>query len=144
MHELFRDPFAHHVYEAIMMTLSGRAQNNIAQRSDSKKRKRHDSSGKSLAVPERFPEILAKLLGSVKQFEWSVLETMAFDRYAVPVIQAIIDVDVPKMGKKKSKGESKYKSLIEILLSGAGDLASTLISTYLTSSPRGVHQSTSP
>jgi len=121
MHELFRDPFAHHTYQAFLNTLTGHPERNLNESAHNKKRKRHADKVVSVTTPESFTELHKRLLETLKGYEWSILENLVFDKYASPLLQSIIETDVPMKPKKKAKSKSGNKTLVEILLTGAGD-----------------------
>lgn len=116
MHELFVDPFASHVYKGVLQTLNGHPQVDF-----DKKRKRKAQPGATTTVPtpDSFAELKSKLLSTVRGWDQTLLQTLVFDKYAVPLIQLIIESDVPKQSKKKSKPSNR--TLAEIILFGGGD-----------------------
>lgn len=103
MHEQFTDPFASHVYHAFLYTLNGHPQKNLIDQWTTKKRKAEQTDAVT-RTPSSFADLQTKLLNIVKQWDQTLLRNLAFDKYAVPLLQSIIESDVPKKMKKKSKG----------------------------------------
>jgi len=123
MHEQFTDPFASHVYQAILNTLNGHATKNLSEVPEeprSKKRKLQPKAESVLQTPPSFTTLREKLVGIVKSWDPSLFQNLAFDKYAVPLLQAIIESDVPAKVKKekKSKSSKRDKKLANILLFG--------------------------
>src|SRR5579859_5024893 len=117
MHELFIDPFASHVYQAILHTLNGHPDKNLGGEGNvTKKRKKHGADT-TYQIPESFSGALAKILKTVKKWDIKLLQSLVFDKYAVPLIQLIIESDITTKSKKKSKekGTSKNGSNKEAL-----------------------------
>jgi len=117
MHELFQDPFASHVYQAILHTLNGHPQKNLeAEGNVTKKRKKKHADDTTYQTPEAFADILAKVLKTVKRWDLTILQSLVFVKYAVPLIQVIIESDITKKKKKsKDKGASKKSTKNETL-----------------------------
>jgi len=143
MHELFRDPFAHHVYQAFLNTLSGHPGQNL--QSSARKRKRPLESTSAVSTPSSFVHLQQNFLSVLKGFQWPVLETLVFDKYSAPLIQSVIELDVPVKPKKKSKGKAAESMLVDILLTGGGDPSGIAFSKqYLMCSPRSFHKPIAP
>jgi hypothetical protein len=126
MHELFQDPFAHHAYQAILSTLIGHPERNVFGASDKRKRIRQSEESSAVTIPLSFERLHEKLLATLKAYDWSVLESLVFDKYAAPLLQSILETDTLKKIKGKHKGKKKEKvetTLVDILLTGAGDSA---------------------
>lgn len=117
MNELFVDPFASHVYQAVLQTLNGRTQVNIVKR---KKRKARADEATPVPTPEFFAELKLRLITSVRGWDQSLLQNLVLDKYAVPLLQLIIESDVPKNIKEKSK--SGNRTLAQVILCGGGDI----------------------
>src|SRR5271170_697377 len=69
MHEQFTDPFASHVYQAILYTLNGEATKNLAgvpEEPKSKKRKVQPKAESVFQTPSFFAALREKLLGNAK------------------------------------------------------------------------------
>jgi hypothetical protein len=119
MHELFVDPFASHVYQAILHTLAGRPQMNLVEERTTKRRRKNVDTNTVYAMPESFSNLRSKVLKTVKKWDLSLLQTLVFDKYAVPLLQVMIEIDVPKKRSKKSKeGHKVGKTLTDIILFG--------------------------
>jgi len=116
MNELFVDPFASHVYQAVVQTLNGHPKLNVIKRN---KRKIATEDPTAVPTPESFTALKAKLISSVRGWDQSLLQSVVFDKYAVPLLQVIIESDVPKKPKKKSKSESY--TLAEVILFGGSN-----------------------
>jgi hypothetical protein len=117
MHEMFTDPFASHVYQAFLYTLSGHPMENLVDERTGKKRKTDTKS--KVQIPPTFTELQTKLFTIVKQWDLSLLQNLAFDKYAVPLLQKIIENDLPKKVKRKSKGNAGGEQTIaDIFLFG--------------------------
>lgn len=145
MYELFRDPFAHHVYQAFLNTLSGHPAQNLRASAESKKRKRPIESTSAVTTPSSFVDLQQNFLSTLKEFQWPVLETLVFDKYSAPLIQSVIELDIPVKPKKKSKGKAAESTLVGILLTGAGDPSGMAFSKqYLMCSPRSFHKPIAP
>jgi len=115
MNELFVDPFSSHVYRAVLQILNGRPRVNVAKK---KKRKRTPEDATTVQTPESFAALKTKLISSVRGWDQSLLQSLVFDKYAVPLLELVIESDVPKP-KKKSKSESHV--LAEVILFGGHD-----------------------
>jgi len=109
------DPFAAHVYQAILHTLYGKPYKNLTEDQKAKRRKKDNNTDQTVSTPESFLELRTKLIHPVKQWETTLLERLLFDKYAVPLIQLIIESDIPKKSKKKSK---QGKTLADTLITG--------------------------
>jgi len=121
MNELFMDPFATHVYKAMLNTLSGYPQKNLNEERVSRKRKTvHDDDDTVYRTPTTFEDLLRRFLGIVSSWDNALLQTMAFDKYAVPLLQAIIETDVPRP-TKKSKIKPGNRTIGEMILFGNGE-----------------------
>jgi hypothetical protein len=123
MHEMFLDPFASHVYQAIIHTLTGRPWKNLgAEGNVTKKRKKKHTGDTTGQVPESFSNTLAKLLKTVKKWDLEALQSLVSDKYAVPLMQVIIQNDVVQKSKKKSKDkkESSTVTVSDMILFGNG------------------------
>jgi len=116
MNELFFDPFASHVYQAVVQTLSGHPKVNVVNKN---KRKIAPEDPTTVPTPPSFTALKAKLISYVRGWDQSLLQSLIFDKYAAPLLQLIIESDVPKKPKKKSKSESY--TLAEVILFGGGD-----------------------
>jgi hypothetical protein len=116
MHELFVDPFASHVYQTVLQTLNGHPQVDF-----DKKRKRKGRTGDTTTVPtpDSFAELKAKLLSTVREWDQTLLQTLVFDKYAIPLLQLILESDLPKQSKKKSKPSNR--TFAEVILFSGGD-----------------------
>jgi len=135
MHEQFTDPFASHVYQAILYTLNGQATKNLAgvpQEPKSKKRKVQPKSDSVLQTPSFFSALREKLVGIVKAWDLSKFQSLAFDKYAVPLLQTIIESDIPtkekKEKKKKSKSKKRDQTLVNLILFGGDESNSFQVS----------------
>ena len=113
MHELFKDPFASHVYQSFLYTLNGHPMENLVDERSGKKRKTNSSS--TVQIPPSFTELRAKFFNIIKQWDQSLLQNLVFDKYAVPLLQTIIENDLPKK-TKKSKGNAGGEQTIAGLL----------------------------
>lgn len=110
MHELFIDPFASHVYQAILDTLTGHPEKNLGGEGNvTKKRKKKHSGETAYQIPESFQDTLSKLLKTVKKWDLKLLQSLVFDKYAVPLIQLLIECDTTKKSKKKLKDKGASK-----------------------------------
>jgi len=126
MHELLRDPFAHHVYQAFLNTLTGHPERNLAESATGKSRKRQQGLSDSSTTPPSFADLHHKFLGTLKGYDWSITEKLVFDKYSAPLLQSIIETDTPKAPKRKSKSKIPEKTFVDILLQGAGDSSGTV------------------
>lgn len=117
MHELFTDPFASHVYQAFLNTLSGHPLKNLTDGRTAKKRKTDQDANTPVQTPASFANLQAKLITLVKEWDRDLLQTMVFDKYAVPLLQAIIEIDLPKR-KKKSKSKVRQETISDLILFG--------------------------
>ena len=117
MHELFTDPFASHVYQAFLNTLSGHPLKNLTDGRTAKKRKIDQDATTHVQTPASFAGLQAKLITLVKEWDQVLLQTMVFDKYAVPLLQAIIEIDLPKK-KKKSKDKAGQETTSDLILFG--------------------------
>lgn len=120
MHELFIDPFASHVYQAIIHTLTGHPRKNLGGGNVTKKRKKKHTEDTTYQIPESYTNTLAKILKTVKEWDIELLQSLVFDKYAVPLMQIITESDVVKKPKKKSKDKKGVSSatLSDIILFG--------------------------
>jgi hypothetical protein len=120
MHEMFMDPFASHVYQAMIHTLTGHPRKNLGEGNGTKKRKKKYTEETTYQVPESFTNTLAKILKTVKEWELKLLQSLVLDKYAVPLMQVIAESDVVKKSKKKSKDKKEVGSatLSDIILFG--------------------------
>jgi hypothetical protein len=116
MNELFADPFASHVCQAILQTLNGRPQVNIAKRD--KKRKTRTEDTTTVQTPESFADLKSKYISIVQGWDQTHLQALVFDKYAVPLLQLIIESDIPKKSKKSKSGSC---TLAEVILFGGSD-----------------------
>ena len=124
MSEQFTDPFASHVYQAILHTLNGEAFKNLSEVPEepkSKKRKLQPKAEIPLQTPPSFATLLEKLISVVKSWDLSRLQSLAFDKYAVPLLQAIIESDIPTKGKKEKKSKKRDQTLVNMILSGGDE-----------------------
>jgi Zn-dependent M16 (insulinase) family peptidase len=128
MHELFLDPFAAHVYQAILHTLNGHPQKNLTEPHASKKRKKKEGDI-SYSCPSSFEDLRTKLIDTVKQWDPAVLQSLVLDKYAVPLMQTIIESDVPKKSKKMSKKHKTSRHTVAALLLNGKDAESEGFST---------------
>jgi hypothetical protein len=137
MHEQFTDPFASHVYEAILYTLNGQATKNLAgvpEDPTSKKRKVQPKAESVLQTPSFFTALREKLIGIVKAWDLSRFQSLVFDKYAVPLLQTIIESDIPIKEKKekkekKSKSKKRYQTLANLILFGGDESNSYQVSS---------------
>jgi len=126
MGEQFTDPFASHVYQAILNTLNGQATKNLSEVPEepkSKKRKLQPKVDILLQTPPSFATLREKLIGIVKSWDLSRFHSLAFDKYAVPLLQVIVESDIPtkvtKVKKeKKSKSKKQDQTLANLILFG--------------------------
>ena len=116
MHELFIDPFASHVYQALLNTLCGHALKNLTDTRRAKKRKVDQDANTVVPTPPSFADLKGKFISLVKEWDQDLLQTMVFDKYAVPLLQTIIEIDLPK--KKISKGNAGHETFGDLLLFG--------------------------
>ena len=114
---LFKDPFASHVYQAFLHTLSGRPQKNLCDSRTSKKRKTEHADA-VVQTPSSFADLQSKLVNIVKQWDQTLLQDLVFDKYVVLLLQTIIEKDVPKKVRKKAKKATGDRTLSEFLLFG--------------------------
>jgi Zn-dependent M16 (insulinase) family peptidase len=122
MHELFMDPFASHVYQAVLHTLNGYPQKNLTEPHASKKRKKQKED-----IPHSCPsfeDLRSKMIDTVKEWDPAVLQSLVFDKYAVPLMQTIIESDVPKKSKKLSKKHKTSRNTVASLLLNGKDAES--------------------
>jgi len=115
MCELFADPFASHVYQAFLNTLSGHPLKNLTDERTAKKRKIEQADNALVQTPASFAGLQSKLIAIIKEWDQVLLQTMVFDKYAVPLLQAIIEIDLPKK-KKKSKGKAGRETISDLIL----------------------------
>lgn len=119
MHEHFTDPFASHVYQAILHTLNGHPHKNLAEGPQTKKKKLQHDVALIYQTPPSFHELQKSFLNTVKSWDLSLLQTLVFDKYAVPLLQTIIESDIPQNSKTKSKArQESSRTLVDIILSG--------------------------
>jgi hypothetical protein len=119
MHEMFIDPFAAHVYQAILHTLTGHPQKNLVEEHTAKKRKVEAEANTLYETPPSFGELRKKFLSLVKQWDLPLLQSQVFDKYAVPLLQSIIEIDIPKKSKKRAKeGTTGPQTLADLVLFG--------------------------
>lgn len=127
MSEQFTDPFASHVYQAILNTLNGQALKNLSEVPEepkSKKRKVQSKADILLHTPSSFATLLEKLISVVQSWDLSRFQSLAFDKYAVPLLQAIIESDIPTKGtkvKKEKKAKKRVQTLVNMILSGGDE-----------------------
>lgn len=126
MHEQFTDPFASHVYQAVLYTLNGQATKNLTgvpEEPKVKKRRVQLKAEDILQTPPSFSTLRQRLFDIVKSWEISRFHTLAFDKYAVPLLQTIVESDIPIKEKKEKKSKSKKRdtTLANLLLFGNGD-----------------------
>ena len=127
MSEQFTDPFASHVYQAILNTLNGQALKNLSEVPEepkSKKRKLQSKADILLHTPSSFATLLEKLISVVQSWDLSRFQSLAFDKYAVPLLQAIIESDIPTKGtkvKKEKKSKKRDQTLVNMILSGGDE-----------------------
>lgn len=127
MNELFVDPFATHVYKAILNTLTGYPPKNLNKERISRKRKTVHDDDTVYRTPTAFEDLLRRFLGIIGSWDNTLLQTLAFDKYAVPLLQAIIEKDVPRP-KKKSKIKPGDRTIGEMILFGnGGDLKGRMV-----------------
>jgi hypothetical protein len=118
MHELFIDPFASHVYQAILHTVTGHPQKNLTEERTAKRR-RAENTDTVYSTPQSFIDLRNKFFTLVKKWDQSLLQSLVLDKYAVPLLQVIIECDVPKRPKKKSKsGRTAEQTLADLILFG--------------------------
>jgi len=119
MHKQFTDPFASHVYLAILYTLNGQATKNLAEAPEepkSKKRKRAPKVDIVLQTPSFFATLREKLIAIVKAWDISRFQSLALDKYAVPLLLTIIESDIPRKEKKDKKEKKKRNQTIANLI----------------------------
>jgi len=115
MNELFVDPFASHVHQTILNTLNGISPKNLSEDKRTKKRKlKHDTE--THRTPESFNDMKIRFLDVVRGWDVSVTRSLAFDKYAVPVLQSIIQMDTLKASKKKTKPKPSHQTFGELLV----------------------------
>lgn len=117
------DPFASHVYKAYLHTLNGQPLKNLTQSDLNDKRKTKKQKVEDIETvvptPESFANLQLKLLHIVKQWDQTLLQTMVFNVYAVPLLEKIIESDLQKKVKKKLKGKATgAQKLADLLLFG--------------------------
>jgi hypothetical protein len=120
MNELFADPFGSHVYQAILRTLNGQSMKNLSERHPKNKRKLREEPDATLKTPPSFADLKLKFLNIIKQWDENLLHTLVFDKYAVPLLQIVIESDIQKKPKKKSKEGRDDQSIGDLLLLGRG------------------------
>jgi hypothetical protein len=122
MNELFIDPFVSHVYKAVLSTLNGCPKRNLetgGEKPKKRKRTQADPTDMSYKIPPSFQDPKQKFLALVKEWDISVLQNLALDKYAGPTLERIIECDLPDKSKKsKESKESKKQTLSELLLFG--------------------------
>ena len=126
MHELFTDPFASHVYQAILYTLNGQAAKNLTEAPEEPKTKKRKLQQKEVVVlqtPPFFAILRRRLVDLVKSWDLSRLQSLAFDKYAVPLLQIIIENDIwtKETKEKKSKGRKHDKTLAKVIVFGENE-----------------------
>jgi len=116
MNELFTDPFAAHVYQAILHTLNGQPLKNTSEQRLAKRRKTQQEDSAVYHTPQTFADLLKRFLEVVKLWDKALFQTLVFDKYAVPLLQMVIEKDRPK--RKISKGKPQEYTIGELILSG--------------------------
>jgi hypothetical protein len=81
-----------------------------------KKRKVDANVETAYPTPTSFADLRIRFLSIVKLWELPLLQSLVFDKYAVPLLQLIIESDVTKKPKKKNKVAEP--TLIDLLLFG--------------------------
>jgi hypothetical protein len=90
---------------------------NLTVGQTAKKRKIDQDAATQVQTPASFAGLQEKLITLVKEWNQALLQSMVFDKYAVPLLQAIIEIDLPKK-KKKSKDKVGKETISDLILFG--------------------------